>query len=507
MRLRRFGLLALLVLAPSGAVAPAAGAAPSGDIFVADFNAFADGGGGVIRVDPVTGARSTVSSNASPATGPSFADPAGMALAPGGDLLVADMNAFGGPGGVIRVNPVTGARSTVSANLAPLGGPSFEDPSGIVLDRSGDLLIADRGAFGGTGAIIRVDIETGQRTPISHNAAPGGGPSFVEPVGVAPGPSGEVFVTDEDAFGDSSGGVIRVDPVSGTRTTLSDNTTPPGGPGFVEPVGLLRAPEGHLLVVEEDGFADAAGGVIRVDPVTGARSTLSANGAPAGGPSFKQPYGAALAPDGGLLVADFDAFGDLGGGVIRVDRASGTRRTVSANAAPVGGPSFVDPVAIVMEPVAGAATPPRPTPPPAPARADAVAPVIRSASVRPRTFAVAPRTRRLGSRAAPRGTSFRFGVSEPARVTFTIEQQSRGRRAGGRCRRSTRAYRRRPPCTLRRRAGSLAHRVAAGRSRKRFSGRIGRRALRAGRYRVVLRATDAAGNRSRVRHLAFRVVD
>jgi hypothetical protein len=39
-----------------------------------------------------------------------------------------------------------------------------------------------------------------------------------------------------------------------------------------------------------------------------------------------------------------------------------------------------------------------------------------------------------------------------------------------------------------------------------FSGRIGRRALKRGRYRLVLRATDAAGNRSRLRRISFRVV-
>ena len=40
----------------------------------------------------------------------------------------------------------------------------------------------------------------------------------------------------------------------------------------------------------------------------------------------------------------------------------------------------------------------------------------------------------------------------------------------------------------------------------RFTGRIGRRALRAGRYRAVITATDAAGNRSAPSLTRFRIV-
>ncbi len=486
------------------AATPAA-AAP-GDILVADFNAFPDGGGGVIRVDPVTGARTILSANGAPRTGPGFADPAGMALAPGGEVLVADLNAFGGPGGVIRVDPVTGARTTLSENLAPLGGPSFEDPSGIALDGNGDLLITDRSAFGGSsGGVMRVDRETGVRTAVSHNDAPAGGPSFVEPVGIALAPNGDIYVTDEDAFADNSGGVIRVDPVTGARTVVSANGAPAGGPSFVEPVGVLLGPDGDLLVVEEDGFADASGGVIRVDPTTGARTTVSANAAPAGSPSFRQPYGIALASDASLLVADFDAFPGSGGGVIRVDPVSGARRVVSALDEPAGGPSFVDPVGIAVIPGAPVTTPAPPLPPAA--GRDTVAPVISAASVRPRVFAVVTRGRPGGRRRAPRGTSFRYVLSEPARVIFTIERKALGRKVGGRCLRPTRGNRGRRRCARYRRVGSFSQQGQARANRRRFGGRIARRSLRPGAYRASVRASDPARNRSRARRLYFRVVD
>ena len=58
------------------------------------------------------------------AGGPSFVDPFALTLAANGDILVSDQNAFGGGGGVIRVDPVTGVRTTVTQNSAPSGPPS-----------------------------------------------------------------------------------------------------------------------------------------------------------------------------------------------------------------------------------------------------------------------------------------------------------------------------------------------------------------------------------------------
>ena len=43
-------------------------------------------------------------------------------------------------------------------------------------------------------------------------------------------------------------------------------------------------------------------------------------------------------------------------------------------------------------------------------------------------------------------------------------------------------------------------------NRKKFSGKLGRKKLKAGRYRASLKATDAAGNVSVVKRLSFKVV-
>ena len=85
-------------------------------------------------------------------------------------------------------------------------------------------------------------------------------------------------------------------------------------------------------------------------------------------------------------------------------------------------------------------------------------------------------------------TRFRFTLSEAARVTITIQ---RATGTGARTRYRTVAAIRRTGST--------------GRNSTTFSRKLGRRLLRAGRYRAVARAADAAGNRSAPRRAAFRI--
>jgi hypothetical protein len=54
--------------------------------------------------------------------------------------------------------------------------------------------------------------------------------------------------------------------------------------------------------------------------------------------------------------------------------------------------------------------------------------------------------------------------------------------------------------------GTLRRSGISGPNRIRFTGRIGRRALRPAPHRAVLTATDAAGNRSAPKVARFRIV-
>jgi uncharacterized delta-60 repeat protein len=108
-------------------------------------------------------------------------------------------------------------------------------------------------------------------------------------------------------------------------------------------------------------------------------------------------------------------------------------------------------------------------------------------------------------RRAPVGTTIRYRLSEAARVTIRVDRALRGVRRGKRCLKPTKR-RRGKRCTRFVRVGRLVRESPQGKSRVPFNGRIKRKALRRGKYRFVLQARDAAGNRSGTRRLNFKVV-
>ncbi len=104
------------------------------------------------------------------------------------------------------------------------------------------------------------------------------------------------------------------------------------------------------------------------------------------------------------------------------------------------------------------------------------------------------------------GTTFRFTLSEAATVKLAISQAQIGRRVGKRCRKLSRRNRNKRRCHRFAPRGTLTRTGAAGANSIRFTGRIGRRALKPGSYRVKIKATDAAGNVAFPVALTFRVV-
>src|SRR5664279_976900 len=133
----------------------------------------------------------------------------------------------------------------------------------------------------------------------------------------------DVYVTDNSAFGANNGGLIHVNKADGARNSLSENNNPVGTRELETPWGMTSDANGHLLVAEQAMVGVTPPGVIRVDPVTGARTTLSRNGSPAGGPAFNGPMDIAVAENGDIYVAN-----TFGNNIIKVDPVTGAR-TVS----------------------------------------------------------------------------------------------------------------------------------------------------------------------------------
>jgi hypothetical protein len=99
-----------------------------------------------------------------------------------------------------------------------------------------------------------------------------------------------------------------------------------------------------------------------------------------------------------------------------------------------------------------------------------------------------------------------LALSEPAGIGVMIDRVVPGRRVGGKCRKVTRRNRARRKCKRFRRAGRLAYDGVLGRNSSPFSGRIGRRKMRPGRFRATFAATDKAGNASGPSRIRFRIV-
>jgi hypothetical protein len=106
-------------------------------------------------------------------------------------------------------------------------------------------------------------------------------------------------------------------------------------------------------------------------------------------------------------------------------------------------------------------------------------------------FRVGSRPTAVSARTA-RGTSFKFTLKAPAKVTVTIARRARGARRGKRCVSPRRAHGKR--CTRAVKAGTLTRKnLPNGGNAIAFSGRIGKRALKPGRYTATLRARNAKG--------------
>ncbi len=149
-------------------------------------------------------------------------------------------------------------------------------------------------------------------------------------------------------------------------------------------------------------------------------------------------------------------------------------------------------------------------PKPAPLVA-AAKPTLRRVSMKNKRFRVAKqRTARIAAkrkrRKAPAGTTFRFTLNVRANVTIRIHRQLGGRKVGRACRKPAPRLRGRKRCKRYVLAGGLSRRgLAAGRRSVKFSGRIGKRALKPGRYRATLYAANSSG-RSKSVKLSFQVV-
>ncbi len=104
------------------------------------------------------------------------------------------------------------------------------------------------------------------------------------------------------------------------------------------------------------------------------------------------------------------------------------------------------------------------------------------------------------AKGAKRGTKVKFTLNTDASVTIRIEKKAKGRKVKGKCRKVTRKNKAKKKCPRFVKAGKLVRKTGKkGANSVAFSGRIGNKKLKPGRYRVVITAYTKVGASNTVR--------
>lgn len=123
-----------------------------------------------------------------------------------------------------------------------------------------------------------------------------------------------------------------------------------------------------------------------------------------------------------------------------------------------------------------------------------------------KTAKVAAKKGKKKRKKSPKGTKVKFTVSVDSSVTMVIEQKTKGRKVKGKCRKAKRKFRKRKKCNRFVKAGKFVRKnQQAGARTVAFSGRIGKKKLKPGKYRIRVTAYNSAGASNKV-YRPFRVV-
>ena len=338
----------------------------NGNVFVADtYNH-------TIRKVTASGVVTTLAGNASitdefgpvggyadgTGTAARFNAPFGVAVDASGNVFVADCNnqAIRKVSATKVVTTFAGSAGNFGTNDGTGSAAQFYLPSGVTLDRSGNVFVADFG-----NQTIRKVTAGGVVTTLAGNASitNGDGQSlggyadgtnktarFNSPSGVAVDTNGNVFVAD------SLNHAIRKVTAAGVVTTLAGSAQASGSADGMGKVARFYRPDGLAVDAAGNVFvADTYNHTMRKVTASGVVTTLAGNaaitnvdGTPAGGyaegtnktAQFYYPSGVAVDANGNVFVADY------GNHLIRKLTAVGTNWAVTTLAGSVGNPGSAD---------------------------------------------------------------------------------------------------------------------------------------------------------------------
>jgi signal peptidase I len=287
--------------------------APDGRVFIADS------GNDRIRVVSTSGVISTFAGGSGGASACTFSGPVaslrmdaprGVAVDGAGNVYIADT----GSDCIRRVDPagnVTlfaggGGTSTCNTTVAPTS-LSLADPSGLAVDPSGALIVADTGRD----CVRRLTATTTTRvagggTTSGCATTTAAGVSLADPLGVAVDAAGAVYVADtgRNCVRKVVGTTVTVVVGGGTTNACTASTTSTAV-RLNGPQGVAVAPDGTVYVADTGRrcVRRVVGTAVSHLAFTGANGSLGDDG-PAIGARARTPSMLTVLGDGDLLVSD-----------------------------------------------------------------------------------------------------------------------------------------------------------------------------------------------------------
>jgi hypothetical protein len=217
----------------------------------------------VVRVDRNTGVR-TLISGAGLGSGPALSGPYSIAVEGTGNILVLDVNPTTFTSRLLRITP-TGARSVLSSNAVG-AGPALGFTARVRV-LNGVIYLLDGGR------VLSVNAITGSRTLISGGGV-GTGPAFALAESVTTDAAGGSLMVLDQNFG-GTGALIRVNLATGNRTEVFSNRLQTSKYNFDMPYDVVRNSCDNNFYVLHTGATGVLGNVLRVDNGTGARTLFA----------------------------------------------------------------------------------------------------------------------------------------------------------------------------------------------------------------------------------------
>jgi len=257
-------------------------------------------------------------------SGAQFNSPGGVAVDISGNVYVADTNNHAirkvTPAGVVTT--LAGDPSNFALADGTGAAAQFHSPSGVALDASGNVYVADTGNH----AIRRVS-PLGVVTTIAGNGNPGNAngtgtaAQFNNPTAVAVDSSGNILIADTGSH------TIRKMTPGGVVTTIAGLTGFPGSqeganPLFRSPQGITTDAAGNIYV------ADTGNHTLRKISPSGQTTTIGGSALVSGSAEgttlarFNQPVGIAVDAYGNLRVSDANHRISLGTATLEISTAS-----------------------------------------------------------------------------------------------------------------------------------------------------------------------------------------